>query len=248
MSLDEVQLLREAAQDADDALMVTYIDIGRFTGMRLSEIGELSTGSIVIEGGVKCFRVSPDAKTEASSNRLIPIAPALASCVELETLDLRGTSNAVGKRFGRLKRLVLEDGSTRQKCFHSIRKFVVTTLEQGGVAEGIAADLVGHEKPNITYNVYSGGSKATLWRCYSSVSGKFLVDLLSMRQILPPLSSLITMIVVVECLARMKNLIGVIALNAVLMSSKKGSRSMTQPVSGLEPFKKMGRLYKAPYP
>ena len=158
MSLDEVQLLREAAQDADDALMVTYIDIGRFTGMRLSEIGELSTGSIVIEGGVKCFRVRPDAKTEASSNRLIPIAPALASCVELETLDLRGTSNAVGKRFGRLKRLVLEDGSTRQKCFHSIRKFVVTTLEQGGVAEGIAADLVGHEKPNITYNVYSGGS------------------------------------------------------------------------------------------
>ena len=158
LSLGEVMLLRQAAQDADDALMATYIDIGRFTGMRLSEIGELSTESIVIEGGVKCFRVRPDAKTEASSNRLIPVASALASYVDLKTLDLRGTSNAVGKRFGRLKRLVLEDGSTRQKCFHSIRKFVVTTLEQGGVAEGIAADLVGHEKPNITYNVYSGGS------------------------------------------------------------------------------------------
>jgi hypothetical protein len=26
------------------------------------------------------------------------------------------------------------------------------------VAEGVAADLVGHEKPNINYNVYSGGS------------------------------------------------------------------------------------------
>ena len=100
----------------------------------------------------------PDAKTEASSNRLIPVSPALASCFDLKNLDLRGTSNAVGKRFGRLKKLVLEDGSTRQKCLHSIRKFVVTTLEQGGVAEGVAADLVGHEKPNITYNVYSGGS------------------------------------------------------------------------------------------
>ena len=65
---------------------------------------------------------------------------------------------AVGKRFGRLKRNVLPDGEDRSKCFHSIRKFVVTTLEQGGVAEGVAADLVGHEKPNITYNVYSGGS------------------------------------------------------------------------------------------
>ena len=158
LSLDEVLVLRQAAQAADDVLMATYIDIARFTGMRLSEIGELSTESIVIEGGVKCFRVRPDAKTEASSNRLIPVAPALASCVDLETLDLRGTSNAVGKRFGRLKKRVLEDGSIRQKCFHSIRKFVVTTLEQGGVAEGIAADLVGHEKPNITYNVYSGGS------------------------------------------------------------------------------------------
>ena len=158
LSFDDVSLLRQAAIDLDDSLMVTYIDIGRFTGMRLSEIGELSKESIVIEGGVTCFRVRPDAKTEASSNRLVPVAPALASHIDLLNLDLRGTANAVGKRFGRLKRLVLEDGSTRQKCFHSIRKFVVTTLEQGGVAEGIAADLVGHEKPNITYNMYSGGS------------------------------------------------------------------------------------------
>jgi integrase len=126
--------------------------------MRLSEIGELSTESIFIEDGVNCFRVRPDAKTEASSNRLIPIAPALALCVDLKNFDLRGTSNAVGKRFGRLKRQLLNDGSTRQKCFHSIRKFVLTELERGGIPEGIAADLVGHEKPNITYNVYSGGS------------------------------------------------------------------------------------------
>ena len=158
LSFDEVRLLRQAAQNANDVLMVNYIDIGRFTGMRLSEIGELSAEYIVNESGVQCFRVRPDAKTEASSNRLIPIAPALASCVDLKSLDLRGTANSVGKRFGRLKRQLLDDGSTRQKCFHSIRKFVVTELERGGIPEGIAADLVGHEKPNITYNVYSGGS------------------------------------------------------------------------------------------
>ena len=158
LSFDEVRLLRQAAENTNDVLMVTYIDIGRFTGMRLSEIGELSAEYIVNESGVQCFRVRPDAKTEASSNRLIPIAPALASCVDLKNLDLRGTHNAVGKRFGRLKRQLLDDGSTRQKCFHSIRKFVVTELERGGISEGIAADLVGHEKPNITYNVYSGGS------------------------------------------------------------------------------------------
>ena len=158
LSCDELCLLRQAAKDADDAVMVTYIDIVRFTGMRLSEIGELSKESIVVESGVRCFRVRPDAKTEASSNRLIPIASSLTTCVDLESLDLRGTGNAVGKRFGRLKRRVLKDGSTRQKCFHSLRKFVVTELERAGIAEGVAADLVGHEKPNITYNVYSGGS------------------------------------------------------------------------------------------
>ena len=73
-------------------------------------------------------------------------------------LDMQNTKNAVGKRFGRLKRQVLQEGDSRPKCFHSIRKFVVTTLEQSGISEGIAADLVGHEKPNITYNVYSNGS------------------------------------------------------------------------------------------
>ena len=48
LSLEEVLVLRQAAQDANDALMATYIDIGRFTGMRLAEIGELSPESIVI--------------------------------------------------------------------------------------------------------------------------------------------------------------------------------------------------------
>ena len=31
-------------------------------------------------------------------------------------------------------------------------------LEQAGVAEGIAADIVGHEKQTITYGLYSGGT------------------------------------------------------------------------------------------
>jgi integrase len=158
LTLDELKLVRMAAVNTGDQVLVNYIDIARFTGMRLSEIGDLSSRSLVQSGGVRCFRVRPDAKTEASSNRLIPIAAPLTSMVGHPAFDLRGTANAVGKRFGRLKRRVLADGDSRQKCFHSIRKFVVTTLEQANVPEGIAADLVGHEKPNITYNVYSGGS------------------------------------------------------------------------------------------
>jgi integrase len=138
--------------------MVAYIDIARFTGMRLSEIGALNTDSIELIDGIACFRVKSDAKPAASANRLIPISKKLQSLVDLEHLDMKNLGTAVGKRFGRVKKHVLVDGEDRSKCFHSIRKFVVTTLEQAGIPEGVAADLVGHEKPNITYNVYSGAS------------------------------------------------------------------------------------------
>ena len=31
-------------------------------------------------------------------------------------------------------------------------------MEQAGIAEGIAADILGHDKPSITYGLYSGGA------------------------------------------------------------------------------------------
>jgi integrase len=64
-------------------------------------------------------------------------------------------SNAIGKRFGRLKTAA---GFGNSHVFHSIRKTVVTLLENGGVSENVAADIVGHEKPRITYGLYSEGA------------------------------------------------------------------------------------------
>jgi integrase len=70
-------------------------------------------------------------------------------------------SNAIGKRFGRLKRLA---GFGKSKVFHSIRKTVVTQLENAGVSANLAADIVGHEKPLITYGLYSGGATLAVKR------------------------------------------------------------------------------------
>lgn len=166
LSLDEVLAIRTAAVANGDLELVAFIDIARYTGMRLAEIGALSEESVETVGGITCLRVKEDAKTEASAGRLVPVAPALQSLMAtngyaLDTFDLGRRENAVGKRFGRLKRDVLPDGQKRTKCFHSIRKFVATTLEQAGVPETVAADLVGHEKLTMTYGVYSGGSKLT---------------------------------------------------------------------------------------
>ena len=64
-------------------------------------------------------------------------------------------SGAIGTRFGRLK---TELGFGPKHDFHSIRKTVGTQLENAGVPENVAADLLGHKKPRITYGLYSGGT------------------------------------------------------------------------------------------
>ena len=63
-------------------------------------------------------------------------------------------SNAVGKRFGWLK---TDQGFGKKYVFLSIRKTVVTILENAGVPENVVADIVGHEKTTMTYGLYSGG-------------------------------------------------------------------------------------------
>ena len=49
------------------------------------------------------------------------------------------------------------NGFGKQHVFHSIRKTVVTILENAGVAENVVADIVGHEKTTMTFGLYSGG-------------------------------------------------------------------------------------------
>ena len=163
LNYDEILSLRSAALAKGDTELAAYIDIARLTGMRLAEIGALKAESVEDIDGVRCLRVKLDAKTKKSAGRLVPLAAVLERLLttngfELNSFDLGRRDNAVGKRFGRLKKEVLPDGDKRTKCFHSIRKFVATTLEQAQIPEGVAADLVGHEKNTMTYGVYSGGS------------------------------------------------------------------------------------------
>jgi integrase len=48
--------------------------------------------------------------------------------------------------------------------FHSVRKTVGTLLENAGVTENVASDILGHEKPRITYGLYSGGASLEVKR------------------------------------------------------------------------------------
>lgn len=149
----------------ENQTLADLILIAMHTGARIEEICSLLCKDIDIKQ--ECITII-DAKTEAGE-RTIPIHPFIKDRLEQLMQDstddylLSGLtknkyndrSNAIGKRFGRLK--TKHDFSSRY-VFHSIRKTFTTMLENAGVGENLAADIVGHEKPRITYGLYSGGA------------------------------------------------------------------------------------------
>jgi len=160
-------------QDAlnEHQTLADLILIAMHTGARIEEICSLLCKHINLhEQSITIV----DAKTEAGE-RTIPIHPFIKDRIEElieESTDdylLTGLtknkygdrSNAIGKRFGRLK---TKHNFSSRYVFHSIRKTFTTMLENAGVGENLAADIVGHEKPRITYGLYSGGASLEVMR------------------------------------------------------------------------------------
>ena len=153
-------LLNEAKEDA---MLYDLIKISIYTGARIEEICSVKVADIA----EKSFIIG-DSKTP-SGNREVPIHDRLQDFIkQLKNSSQDGyllsglseakdgkRSGAIGKRFGRLKNQL---GFERRYVFHIFRKTVVTLLKQAGISENLAADIVGHEKPRITYGLYSGGS------------------------------------------------------------------------------------------
>lgn len=137
----------------------------------IGQLGSLKVSDIT---DAQSFKIT-DSKTRAGI-REIPIHPAIQSLVERlkndamtpylipsdseNQYDDRG--DALGKRFGRLKKSL--GFNDRSQVFHSIRKTLITLMENAGVSEGVAADIVGHEKQTMTYGLYSMGSELEIKR------------------------------------------------------------------------------------
>lgn len=145
-----------------DIVLSHLIILGAHTGCRIEELCSLKLDK------VKPDRfVIEDAKTQAGW-REIPIHRDISQLViglASESSDgylISGLtfnkygdrSNAIGKRFGRLK---LSLGYGPDHVFHSFRKGLARQLESNGVAENISARLIGHEITTMTYGLYSGG-------------------------------------------------------------------------------------------
>jgi integrase len=160
-----VSRLYEAAlgKKKPDQALADVIAFGAYTGCRIEELAQLKAEHF----GESSFKVM-DSKT-AARIREIPLHPALQPLFKrlkensedgylLDGSDegsFGKRSDALGKRFGKLKTAL---GFGPQHVFHSIRKTVVSQLEQAGVNENTTADIVGHDKPRITYGLYSSGA------------------------------------------------------------------------------------------
>ena len=159
----DVPKLIAAAMARDDRGLADLITLAMWTGCRIEELCALKVADVLDDS----FRVV--AAKSAAGVRVVPIhaklAPTMGRLVaaSADGFVLSGLtrnkygdrSNGVGKRFGHMKTAL---GFGPAFVFHSIRKTVVTILENVGVAENVVADIVGHEKPRITYGLYSGGA------------------------------------------------------------------------------------------
>jgi integrase len=149
------------------AVLADIIRIAAFTGSRIEAICSLRDADITKDDqGCLFFRFAD--KTLAG-RRDVPVVACLRPLIERllnEAQSGRGylipvntqnrhaeRSAAIGKLFGRLKK---DLGFGRELVFHSIRGTVVNLLKDANCLEAVSADIVGHEKPTMTYGLYGG--------------------------------------------------------------------------------------------
>ena len=160
--VEDYHKLITTAQNKGDDVLSDLIKLAAHTGCRIEElcglhIEHVTSDRIVIE----------EAKTEAGW-REVPIHPDIQQTVARLKQTSNGKylisgltfnkygnrSNAIGKRFGRLK---AELGYGPDYVFHSLRRAFSTQLENAGVERTTVARLIGHELSDQTFGGYSDG-------------------------------------------------------------------------------------------
>ena len=160
---EQMTMIYVEALKLKDKALADLIALGAYSGARVEELGRLTKETC--KDGIFNITIS---KTVAGI-RQVPIHPAVAPLVArlLEASTdgylLPSTSDnqyglrmpALGQKFTRLKTSL---GFGTGHVFHSTRSTLITLMQQAGVPEGIAADVVGHGKKTMTYGLYSAGS------------------------------------------------------------------------------------------
>lgn len=159
-----------AAEERGDAPLAAAIRIAAFSGARIEGVSQLRTIDIRTDPDTEIRFMRMDDKT-AAGNRFVPVHPKVSGLLDtlIKMADDEGyiihskaknkygeRSQPLGKRFGRLKS---DLGFDSRFVFHSIRKTVTHLLETAECPPGVAKDIVGHAKTDMTFGLYSGETR-----------------------------------------------------------------------------------------
>lgn len=173
----EITMLHLYAIERGDQILADLIWLAAHTGARIEELCSLTIDHVQWDTDYQGVITIPGTKTAAAA-RVVPVhedlrpvvarlvigAPPEGYLITSEADNRHGERSApLSKRFGRLRDAC---GFTSGHVFHSIRKTVATLLEDAQCPEGIAADILGHDKPTMTYGLYSGGSSINTKRAW----------------------------------------------------------------------------------
>ena len=164
---NQVTNLINACKEKGDVELLNITLLAAHTGARVEELATLLVSSIHLNASIPYFKITKS-KTNAGL-RTVPghpyIYPLLEHMVNQSTNEFlfsnlkmtvhQERSSAISKRFGRLKTTL---GYGANQVFHSFRHTATTMFEQAEVRENIVMDIVGHEKPNLTFGHYSEGT------------------------------------------------------------------------------------------
>jgi len=163
----EVVMLWTKAEARKDAPLAQAIRLAAYTGARIEGVAQLRVSDIRTDPETQIRFMRMADKTQAG-DRDVPIHPAIEPLIDrliqdADTADYLVHSTAknkydersqpIGKRFGRMKTAL---GYDERHVFHSIRYTVAGMFQDAGCAEGVAADIVGHLKPGLTFGLYGG--------------------------------------------------------------------------------------------
>ena len=164
---DVLRLISEAEERQDHEL-ANLIRLGMWTGARIGELCSLRCEDVQLETPIPHFKII-ESKTSAGV-RAVPIHPEILPVMKvLKGRRVKGflfpdlkpnkygdRSDAIGKRFGRLKSTL---GFGPKHGFHSLRHTVITKLLNAGVSHPVVAALVGHDMggDSVTLGVYHKG-------------------------------------------------------------------------------------------
>jgi integrase len=167
---EDVVRLWQSAEHRGDHALAAAIKIAAYSGARIEGVAQLQTGDIRVDPDTRVRFMRMDDKT-AAGDRFVPVHPKISGLIDylIRNADEDGyliysaaknkygeRSQPIGKRFGRLKTDLGFDG---RFVFHSLRKTVTHLLESAECPPGVAKDIIGHAKTDMTFGIYSGETR-----------------------------------------------------------------------------------------